>query len=126
MSDSVFRNHGLHKGLSSESVRRLARRFKQDIPASRERRGVFLGIDFLEDVANSIREGGFDGLIVKFGIHPKVGDTPRTYELVATEIELEGEGSFKVIRRGANYASLPGDAVNPPVVGCPPIDSAFE
>lgn len=125
MSDSIYRGYGLHEGVSNDNVQKLAKQFKDSLSdPGRTRRGVFLGIDFLRKLVDDLTRDEFDGIIVKIGKRKPQPGIPDSYELVATQLELEGGQSFTVARRGLNYSSKgPGD-IHPPDVGCPPIDGA--
>lgn len=116
----MYRNRGLHKGISSESIDRLTKRFQQ-APTRRKRQGLFFGVDFLEQLVNDLKQEGYDGVLMQFGIAPGLGNELPTYELVATQVELAGGDSLKATRIGVHYSSRGNESTNPPEVPSPPM-----
>lgn len=126
MSDSIYREYGLHKGVSTELIDKLTKKFRTSVPDSKKRQGVFLGVEFLRELVADLDNGKVDGISVKFdGIVVNYGvkgtGKSRTFELVATQLVLEGGDSTTIVQKGINYASTPVDGTNPPDVGSPPI-----
>ena len=122
MSNSIFRGYGLHKGVSKEIVDKLTKRFREDVTKRGIREGVFLGIDFLENLVKDLQDGNFDGIVVNYGV--KGTGATRTFELAATQLELVDRADPKphtIARKGLRYASTPVPATEPPDVGSPPI-----
>lgn len=125
MSDSIFRGYGLHKGVAKELIDKLTKRWRDEVPNHGARQGVFLGVDFLDELVKDLKAGPFDGIVVNYGV--KGTGPTRTFELVATQLELKGKADPKphdIVRWGLNYSSTPVIGTNPPDVGSPPIGGA--
>ncbi|MBO0947569.1 hypothetical protein [Fibrella forsythiae] len=124
MSDSNYKKYGLHKNVPVDDAKKLTNQFYK-AKDRRAKLGLFLGVDFLDDLVKELKKESFDGILIKYGISKASGGSPSTYELVGLPIELAGAASLNTARTAATYySSKPVDgATNPPDVGSPPLSS---
>jgi hypothetical protein len=117
MSSSIYRGYGMHKDVATATVNDLTGKFRAVPPGTRH--GIFLGVEFLRDLVADLDAGGFDGIAVNFGV--KGAGVRRTFEVVATQLELAGGVSQVISKVGIHYASVEGIGPTPPVISSPPV-----
>lgn len=124
MSTPNYRRFGLSTTHSAEFIDGLKRRFAR-YPSHRIKTGGFIGLDKLQDMVDSLRKHpeGFDGLQFCFGLgEPLPGEAYGRYELIFTEVKLDGPVEFvKTVKTGTLYVSIPDNSPEPPGLGCPPL-----
>lgn len=118
MSDSIYRDHGMHKGVANATINELTKKFR-GVPQPGNRHGIFLGVKFLSELVTDLIAGNFDGITLNFGVNGTGGG--RTFEVVATQLELMGGVSQDVKKVGVHYASVEGIDPTPPVISSPPV-----
>lgn len=114
----MYRDHGLHKGVPTATINELTRKFR-GVPQPGNRHGIFLGVKFLSELVTDLIAGNFDGIALNFGVDGTGGS--RTFEVVATQLELMGGVDQNIKKKGVHYSSVEGIGPTPPVISSPPV-----
>lgn len=113
-------HHGLHP-VATATSQALTDRFINN-PENGERKGYFLGVEFLQKLVRDLDKGKFDGVLMAFGESaPESPGAKGNRELIATPIKFMGTSSNKVSKRGQPLISVPGNSTEPTSVGSPPL-----
>lgn len=116
-----FRKYGFTTTHTEEDLDAMKRAFHRS-PSRRRKTGTYVGLTELEKMVRSLREGGFDGLQICYGINKATGEALGTYELILKEVKLVMNGNdIDTVKEGILYCSVAEDSTEPPGLSCPPL-----